>query len=133
MSETEKKSKLTTAHEIFSKLRAGKKFDEMARQFSEDKVSAPKGGDLGWIKKGSIDKLFSNTLFSLNPGDISQPFETEFGYHIVQLIEKVQTVRQSLHAVSGDIRYQLRRKAKQMEMERLMSSVRVTSQWKGEE
>jgi len=132
MSETEKNARLTTTHEVFSKLRAGKDFAEMVRQYSQDQVSSKKEGDLGWIKTGSIDPQFSDTLFSLKPGDISSPIETRFGYHIVKLLDKVQTARQSFDDVSGNIRYQLRAKAKQMEMERLMSTVRVVNQWKDE-
>jgi len=132
MSDIEKKSHLTIAHEVYSKIRAGKNFADMARQYSEDQISGKKGGDLGWIKAGSIDKQFSETLFSLKPDEISSPIETPFGYHIIKLLDKVRTVRQPLDAVAGDIRYRLRRDVKQKEMERLISAVRVINQWKGE-
>jgi peptidyl-prolyl cis-trans isomerase C len=125
MSETEKKAILTTAHEVFSKIRAGKDFADMASQYSEDRISAKKGGNLGWVKAGSIDKQFSETLFSLKPNEVSSPIETQFGYHIVKLLDKVRTVRQPLEAVAGDIRYQLRRQEKEKEMARLMSTMRI--------
>jgi peptidyl-prolyl cis-trans isomerase C len=125
MGETERKVKLTTAQEAYSKIRAGRDFGEIARDYSEDKVSAKKGGDLGWLKEGSIDARFSKTLFELEPGAVSEPFETPFGFHVVKLIEGPKVVKRPLSAVAGDIRYQLRNKAKQAELERLVGEVKI--------
>lgn len=125
MSETERQVKLTTAQEAYSRIRAGADFGEVARDYSEDKVSAKKGGDLGWLKEGSIDARFSKTLFELKPGEVSEPFETPFGFHVVKLIEGPKVVKRPLSAVAGDIRYQLRNKAKQAELERLVGEVKV--------
>ena len=125
MSETERKVKLTTAQEAYSKIRAGKDFAKVAESYSEDKVSAKKGGDLGWLKEGSIDPRFSKTLFELEPGAVSEPFETPFGFHVVKLIEGPKVVKRPLSAVAGDIRYQLRAKTKQAELERLVGEVKV--------
>jgi peptidyl-prolyl cis-trans isomerase C len=125
MSETERKVKLTTAQEAYSKVQAGQDFGKVAKDYSEDKVSAKKGGDLGWLKEGSIDARFSKTLFALEPGTFTEPFETPFGFHVVKLIEGPDVVKRPLSAVAGDIRYQLRAKAKQAELERLMSEVKI--------
>lgn len=123
MSETERKAKLTTAQEAYSKITAGQDFAEIAKTYSEDTVSAKKGGDLEWLKQGSIDARFSKKLFEMEPGQVSEPFETSFGFHIVKIIEGAKTVKRPFEAVSGDIRYQLRNEAKQAEMERLMGMV----------
>jgi len=125
MSEAERKAKLTTAQEAYSRIRAGKDFGEVAKQYSEDKVSAKKGGDLGWLKEGIIDPRFSQVLFGLEPGGVSEPFETAFGFHVVKLLEGPKMVKRPFSAVAGDIRYQLRNKVKQAEMERLLSKVKV--------
>jgi len=125
MSETERKVKLTTAQEAYSKIRAGQDFGDIAKDYSEDKVSAKKGGDLGWLKEGSIDARFSKTLFDLEPGSVSEPFETPFGFHVVKLIESPKVVKRPLSAVAGDIRYQLRAKAKKAELERLVKEVKI--------
>jgi peptidyl-prolyl cis-trans isomerase C len=125
MSETERKVKLTTAQEAYSKIRAGQDFGDIAKDYSEDKVSAKKGGDLGWLKEGSIDARFSKTLFALEPGAVSEPFETPFGFHVVKLIEGPKVVKRPLSAVAGDIRYQLRAKAKKAELERLVAEVKI--------
>jgi len=125
MSEPERKAKLTKAQEAYSLIRSGKDFGEVAKKYSEDKISAKKGGDLGWLKQGSIDPRFSKTLFELKPGEVSEPFETVFGFHIVKLIEGPQVVKQPFDAVTGDIRYQLRNEAKKAELERLLSKVKI--------
>jgi peptidyl-prolyl cis-trans isomerase C len=125
MSETERKAKLTTAQDAYSQIRAGKDFAEIAENYSEDRISAQKGGDLGWLKEGSIDPRFSKILFELEPGAVSEPFETPFGFHIVKLIEGPKVVKRPLSAVAGDIRYQLRNKAKQAELERLLAEVKI--------
>jgi len=125
MGKVERQAKLTAAQEAASQLRTGKSFDEVAAAFSEDTVSAKKGGDLGWLKEGAIDPNFSSTVFSMNVGDVSEPFETAFGYHIVKLIEGPLVVKQPFKAVSGDIRYQLRNEAKDAELKRLLSNVKI--------
>ncbi|CAB1055662.1 hypothetical protein D1BOALGB6SA_395 [Olavius sp. associated proteobacterium Delta 1] len=128
MSETERKVKLTTAQEAFSQIRAGKDFAEIAADYSEDRISAKKGGDLGWLKEGSIDPRFSKILFELEPGTLSEPFETPFGFHVVKLIEGPKVVKRPLSAVAGDIRYQLRAKTKKAELERLTADVKIEKQ-----
>lgn len=125
MSEEERQAKLTTAQEAYSKIRAGEDFSQIAATYSEDMISAKKGGDLGWVKEGSIDEHFSKTVFNMKEGDVSEPFETPFGFHIVALTEAPQVVKQPLKAVAGDIRYQLRNEAKKAEMERLLAEVKI--------
>ncbi|MFO7607495.1 MAG: peptidylprolyl isomerase [Desulfurivibrionaceae bacterium] len=126
MSEPERQAKLTTAQDAYSQVKSGKEFAEIAKRYSEDRISAEKGGDLGWIKEGSIDKRFSKTIFEgLKEGEVSEPFETPFGFHIVKILEAPQVVKQPFEAVSGDIRYQLRSQAKKAELERLKAEIEI--------
>jgi len=130
MGETERQVKLTTAQEAYSRIRAGEDFGEIAQNYSEDRISAKKGGDLGWLKEGSIDPRFSKTLFELQPAGVSEPFETPFGFHVVKLVEGPKIVKRPFGAVAGDIRYQLRAKAKQAELERLVAQTKVEKERK---
>jgi peptidyl-prolyl cis-trans isomerase C len=125
MSEAERKAKLTAAEEAYSKLKAGANFAKIAARYSEDKVSAKKGGDLGWLKEGAIDPRFSKTVFSMKPGEISKPFETAYGFHIVKVLEGPVEAKQPFEAVEGDIRYQLRNQAKAAEIKRLLSETSI--------
>jgi peptidyl-prolyl cis-trans isomerase C len=130
MSEVERKAKLTTAQEAYAKVRKGDDFAKVAEQYSEDKISAKKGGDLGWIKQGSIDRTFSQKAFGLEPGAVSEPFETPFGYHVIKVLEAPRVVKKPFEAVAGDIRYRLRREAKEAELKRLTASVKVEKEKK---
>ncbi len=126
LSETERQARLTTAQEAYSKLMTGKDFEQVAKDYSEDKVSAKKGGDLGWLKEGAIDPLFSSTVFGLEKGKFSEPFETPFGFHIVKVVEEPTIVKRPFEAVKGDIRYQIRNKAKNAELDRLITQATIT-------
>ena len=113
MSEAERGAKLTLINEAYSKLRAGADFAAIADEYSEDQVSAPRGGDLGWLKPGAIDARFSEKMMSLGEGEISEPFETPFGYHVIKVLDAPRTTTRSLESATGDIRYLLRQQAKQ--------------------
>ena len=87
-SEVDKPKK--TIEEIYAKLKQGENFEDLANQFSEDKNSAPRGGVLPRFAAGQLSsEEFENISFGLeNVGDYSKPFESQFGWHIVKLIEK---------------------------------------------
>lgn len=76
--------------EIYQKLKQGEDFAELAKQFSEDKSSAAGGGQLNKFGSGELSsEEFEQVAFSMNkPGEFSAPFETQFGWHIVKLVEK---------------------------------------------
>lgn len=125
MSEAERKAKLTTAMEAYSKLNTGEPFAKVADDYSEDRISAKKGGDLGWLKEGAIEAGFSAKVFGMKQGEISEPFETSFGYHVVTVLDEPKTVTRSFESVKGDIRYQLRQEVKQAEIDSLGSAIEI--------
>jgi len=79
--------KFSKKEEALSKLRDGAKFDEVAREFSEDK--ARQGGSLGWKARGSLDPQFESVAFALEPSTTASPkygeAKTGFGYHIIMV------------------------------------------------
>jgi peptidyl-prolyl cis-trans isomerase C len=125
MSEQERRALLTKAQEAYSKANSGTPFEEVVKQYSEDTISAGKGGEIGWIQRGAIDPVFSDRAFSLTAGKISEPFATPFGFHVLKVLDGPQTVEAPFEQVKGNIRYQLRQEAKQAEMERLLASAKV--------
>jgi peptidyl-prolyl cis-trans isomerase C len=125
MSEQERQARLTAAQEASGKLRKGDEFAVVAQAMSEDKLSSEHGGDLGWLREGSIDPRFSQKVFAMKKDETSEPFETSFGFHIVKIIEPTQVVKKTFEAVQGDIRYELRAQAKKAELERLQAEVKV--------
>ena len=77
------------AEELIAKIRAGAKFEELAKEHSKDPGSAARGGDLGFFGEGRMVKPFEDALKALaKPGDISAPVETQFGLHIIRLDER---------------------------------------------
>jgi len=67
----------------------GESFSMLARMYSEDTGSAMTGGDIGFMGKGELDATYANAAFNLQtPGQVSRVVESEFGYHIIQLVEK---------------------------------------------
>jgi peptidyl-prolyl cis-trans isomerase C len=126
MSDAERQALLTRAQEAYSQANTGKSFAELAGQYSQDTVSAKQGGELGWIRRGAIDPVFSDKVFAMKMGDISEPFATPFGFHVVKVVEDPQVVKTPYEKVQGDIRYRLRQQAKQAEMERLLGEAKVS-------
>ena len=63
-------------------------FDEFAQRYSADKASASNGGSLGWIEKQLVVPEFRNIMVEINIGEISEPFKTQYGWHILYLEDK---------------------------------------------
>jgi peptidyl-prolyl cis-trans isomerase SurA len=63
-------------------------FEQQAKQYSEDPESAFKGGDLGWVLPNTLGALFDAQIDNLIPGQISKPFKTDKGWHIIQIVER---------------------------------------------
>ena len=74
--------------QLVIRIRGGDDFAELAKGNSNDTVSAAKGGDLGWVSPGDLVPAFEQVMETLQPGQVSEPFETEFGWHIVQVLER---------------------------------------------
>jgi peptidyl-prolyl cis-trans isomerase SurA len=77
-------------NDIYKKIQQGEKFEDLAKQFSEDKSSSSKGGVLNKFSSGQLSsEEFENMAFSLStPSEVSKPFQSQFGWHIIKLIEK---------------------------------------------
>jgi peptidyl-prolyl cis-trans isomerase SurA len=70
------------------RLEAGDDFATLARTHSDDRGSALEGGDLGWVSKGQMVPDFEEVMLLTEPGEISKPFRTQFGWHILQVLER---------------------------------------------
>jgi peptidyl-prolyl cis-trans isomerase D len=70
---------------LAEKIRQGADFASLASSQSEDPGSKASGGDLGWVRRGQMTEKFEQALFALGEGEISEPVETEFGWHLIKL------------------------------------------------
>ena len=112
MSEKEGKQKMDNIKE---RLDNGEKFEALARQYSEDST-ASNGGDLGWINPGDTVPQFEKAMNELKDNQISQPVRTQFGWHVIQVIERRSQdmskeaarlkARQEIRAKKADEAYQ---------------------------
>lgn len=87
MSSAEAKQKL---ERIRNEIISGRDFGDVAKASSDDTASAADGGNLGWISPGTMVPEFEEVMDKLKPGEISQPFQTRYGWHIVQVLSRRQ-------------------------------------------
>jgi peptidyl-prolyl cis-trans isomerase SurA len=73
--------------ELRDRIIAGESFELMAKQYSEDPGSANAGGDLGWTSPGAFVPDFERVVYGLNPGEVSEPLRTQFGWHLIRVLE----------------------------------------------
>ena len=100
---------LKKAQELLAQLRAGASFEELAKANSVDPGSAARGGDLGFFGAGQMVRPFEDAVNALGkPGDLSEPVESQFGYHIIRLDERrpkgVQTYAEVRTQLMGEAR-----------------------------
>jgi peptidyl-prolyl cis-trans isomerase SurA len=74
-------------NEIRSRIIDGEDFSNLAKEFSEDPGSGSQGGELGWLGKGVLAPEFEETMISMNIGEISPVFETQFGFHFLEVLD----------------------------------------------
>ena len=82
---------------IRDKILNGESFEILATLYSQDPGSAQNGGNLGFVGRGSFQPEFEAAVFKLKEGEVSMPIETEFGFHLIQLIEKRGNLFNSRH------------------------------------
>jgi len=76
---------LAKAESLLAEVRAGKSFEDLARQSSDDSGSAAAGGDLGWSDRSAFVGPFADAVFAMNDDELRGPVKTEFGYHVIRL------------------------------------------------
>ena len=84
--EEDKAAALGKIKDVQKKLKEGAKFDALAKEYSEG-PSKDKGGDLGYFRRGQMVKPFEEKAFSLKPGEVSDVVETQFGYHLIEVVD----------------------------------------------
>ena len=96
------------AEEVAAKARAGADFAALAKQYSEDVSNNTKGGDLDFFGRGQMVPEFDTVVFAMEPGQVSDPFKTSFGYHVVKLTEKRAATSRPLAEVRAQIEDQIK-------------------------
>jgi peptidyl-prolyl cis-trans isomerase SurA len=77
--------------QVYRKLDNGEGFIELAKEYSDDPGSAANGGDLGWVNPGDMVPAFDRVMSEIEPGVLSNPFKSKFGWHILRVDERKET------------------------------------------
>jgi peptidyl-prolyl cis-trans isomerase C len=101
--QSEKDKATQTLEQAMKRLTAGEDFAAVAKEVSEDGNSKDKGGDLGYISKGLVQKSFDDAAFSLEKGEISGIVQTSAGYHILKVTDKIDAKTITYEEAKGDI------------------------------
>lgn len=91
------------AEGILQRLKRGEDFARLATEVSQDPVSAPKGGDLGWFGRSVMDKAFEEAVFALALGGLSEPVLSPLGWHIIKLEESRPAHSKSFEEVRPEL------------------------------
>ncbi|HYL69269.1 MAG TPA: peptidyl-prolyl cis-trans isomerase [Candidatus Limnocylindria bacterium] len=91
------------AQDVLNKAKKGANFEDLAKKFSEDDATKPKGGDLGWIVEGQTVPEFQQTAFSLPKGSISDLVKTQYGFHIIKVLDRETAHTKPLEEVRDTI------------------------------
>jgi peptidyl-prolyl cis-trans isomerase C len=115
---------------VVAALSEGRDFAELASEVSLD-GSAAQGGDLGWFGPGVMIAPFEAAVMALSPGEVSDPVETRFGWHLVRLIDSRIAAVPPLEAVRADLEQQLQREAARALIQRLRADTAVETLTEG--
>ena len=111
------------ADEVFEKLKAGAKFDELARQYSNG-PTAQQGGDLGYFKRGMLAKAIEDQTFSLKPGQYTNVIQTKQGFLILKAIDHTQPGLPPFDKIEDQIRENLYMRQMQPELRKYLTKLR---------
>ncbi|WP_425408053.1 peptidylprolyl isomerase [Hyphococcus sp.] len=91
------------AQEIMTLLEGGGDFAALARERSVDRATAPLGGEVGWFTRAMMTPVFARAAFDTEPGEIAAPFQTEFGWHVLEVLDRRNTDSVPFSQVSAAI------------------------------
>jgi peptidyl-prolyl cis-trans isomerase D len=92
------------AEDVLKQAKKGTKFEDLAKKYSEDPGSKEKGGDLGWITQGQTVPEFEKTAFGLDKGQISDLVKTQYGFHIIKVLDKETARTKTFDEVKDSLR-----------------------------
>ncbi len=103
------------ARDLYEKIAHGSDFAKLAKEHSKDPGSKEQGGALGYFKRGQMVPQFEETAFKLKSGEVSEPFETQFGWHIIKVDDRRQRAAPAFEAVKDRVRaHMIHQKAQQV-------------------
>ncbi len=121
--DAQKKAAKEKIEKVQAKIKKGEDFAALAKEYS-DCPSGAQGGDLGFFGPGAMVKPFEDAAFAMNTGEISDIVITQFGYHLIKVVEKKDAREVSYQEAKGDITNYLKRRKTDEEIKALITSLR---------
>ncbi len=119
------------ARELYSKIEAApERFEDIAKEYSEDAKTAPKGGSLGAMATERLVKQFKKAALALQPGEISEPVETRFGYHIIRLNAHFPSVQMPFENIKGALISEARKQARRTAIETHLTKLKSGNEFR---
>jgi len=103
----DKESVRALASSLLTRVKNGEDFAGLARSMSQDPISAAQGGDLGWFGRSAMVKPFDDAVFATDPGQFAPVVETDFGFHVIQVLESRSAGTTPFDEVKDSIRKRL--------------------------
>src|SRR6185369_11178791 len=132
LSDDKKSARKKQAEEVLKRARAGEDFSKLVREFSDDPGSKDKGGEYTFARasadpRNAMVPEFETAAFGLKTNEVSDVVQTQFGYHIIKLLEKIPAKKLELSKVSTDIREYLKQQqlqSKQQDYQALVAKLK---------
>ena len=113
------------AQAVLDRLAGGEEFAALAVELSTDFGSGANGGDLGWFRRGMMVAPFEEAVLALEPGGVSDPVETQFGWHVVTLHETRELAPPAFEQIAGELETQLRQTAIEVQLVELTDAAAI--------
>ena len=126
-SEDDKKNAHKNIEDILNKINSGEDFAQLASELSDDTITKPKGGDLGFVPRGRLVKSFEDVAFTLKPGEVSEIVETPFGYHLIKIDEKKDAGVESFDAVKARLAQKMHQEQVQKELTEFVEKAMINA------
>jgi peptidyl-prolyl cis-trans isomerase C len=95
------------AKDLQARLAKNESFEELAKKYSRDSATAPKGGDLGYLSREQMLPDFARVAFGLKPGEVGGPVKTPFGFHLIKLVDRKKGQALTFDQVKGQLQRRL--------------------------
>jgi len=126
------KSVVETARKRALKLRKqaiqGKNFSDLALKYSEDPSAKSNKGDMGYFHRGQMVKEFSDVAFSIKINRVSQPIRTQFGFHLIQVLDRKQTKQLDFDTIKNQFQKAATDRAYEKEYERYLADLKAKAE-----
>lgn len=109
--------------DVKGKLDDGEDFAELAKEYSDDTTSANIGGDMGWFPPDAYGDRVYQTLIAMDPGQVSEPFQTMGGWHVIELLD-IREVDRTEEAIRAEARDKIMRRKAEQEIDEVLRQFR---------